>query len=78
MTQNICVCAFMGSVMLSICIIVVDRVVCMLWLRVRYIKSSSSCIISVDVDCYVHRTSSRYLSSSPSLSDPMVICQQSC
>ena len=40
--------------------------------------SSSSYIISVDVDCYVHRTSSRHLSSSPSLSAPMVICQQSC
>ena len=42
------------------------------------VSSSSSCIISVDVDCYVHRTSSRHLSSSPSLSAPMVIFQQSC
>ena len=41
-------------------------------------ESSSSCIISVDVDCYVHRTSSRCLSSSSSLAAPMVICQQSC
>ena len=43
-----------------------------------YSSSSSSCIISVDVDCYVHRTSSRHLSSSPNLSAPMVIFQQSC
>ena len=42
-----------------------------------FLCSSSSCIISVDLHCYVHRTSSRHLSSS-SLSAPMVIFQHSC